>query len=714
MDAGARDLGGEGPECTIPAGVDGVLHADTPEAQDEAAVELRHAVGEARRRSKVSSALSALMERRTAAASMPGRFPLDRPVTELAIAFVLDETGQQARAIGQFEHAADVNVPAADVPVWRVTHLSACALIGATWACHRVLRVDHGLALSGRALETARGLGIPRLVADACVAAAQIHLDARQCDACHRLASEGVTVAQRAGARAEQASGQDVLGQLAVERGELLEAIGAFGEALVLFEELGCVEGRVSVLRHTGDAYLHIGESARALAFYQRSLRLAESVNDVRGQLIAHSRVCRAHIASEDLTMARRALAQSIRLDLRLKHEIAQAYMHLLEAELSNAEGESSRAATHAEQAYRLFSQQGDTYHAALATHQRGLASAGERNFGGADRLFGEAVEAFRRLGAPADLAHTLLDLGKIRLTQGELAPAVEALRDAMQTADETELRAVHERCRQVIGSVPCDLWMRTIVQLHTAKQEAEELLAYRESMAHLVAHDLRSPTTNVRVSLDHVLSQDPTMSAEGREELTSARDHCDVLLSRIATMMQAYCMQRHSLKITPEPTNVEGLIERAWGLIGRTARSGTEFTLERAGHVPDAMADAELVQRALENLLSNAARYAGSGGATPHISAGVVYGLTPGMLRVYIRDNGPGVPEDMREAIFDPGVRVQPGVSRQGNTGLGLHFVRLVADAHGGRVWVESPVSGGSVFCLELPEWPGQGGTAD
>jgi len=79
--------------------------------------------------------------------------------------------------------------------------------------------------------------------------------------------------------------------------------------------------------------------------------------------------------------------------------------------------------------------------------------------------------------------------------------------------------------------------------------------------------------------------------------------------------------------------------------------------------------------------------------------------------VHIRIQDQGPGIPDGMRGAIFDPFVRLSRD-SEQARTssGLGLAFCRAVARVHGGRIWVEPNEPKGSVFCLELPGVSAQG----
>ena len=75
------------------------------------------------------------------------------------------------------------------------------------------------------------------------------------------------------------------------------------------------------------------------------------------------------------------------------------------------------------------------------------------------------------------------------------------------------------------------------------------------------------------------------------------------------------------------------------------------------------------------------------------------------GGVRLEVRDQGPGIPEHMREHIFRKFVRLEEGQhDTRSSSGLGLTFCQLVAEAHQGRIWVEENQPRGSVFMLELP----------
>jgi signal transduction histidine kinase len=105
-------------------------------------------------------------------------------------------------------------------------------------------------------------------------------------------------------------------------------------------------------------------------------------------------------------------------------------------------------------------------------------------------------------------------------------------------------------------------------------------------------------------------------------------------------------------------------------------------------------------ITRVFSNLVDNALKFSPSGSKVI-IRAGV-HGKEDVLVQVI--DQGPGVPDEYREQIFERFTQI-PGVQgRRRGTGLGLTFCRLAVEAHGGQIWVESNPEGGSIFNLVLP----------
>jgi signal transduction histidine kinase len=112
--------------------------------------------------------------------------------------------------------------------------------------------------------------------------------------------------------------------------------------------------------------------------------------------------------------------------------------------------------------------------------------------------------------------------------------------------------------------------------------------------------------------------------------------------------------------------------------------------------------ADNDLLRRLVENLLDNALRYTSSGGRVT-VSAS----RHNGELRLAVADQGPGIPVDQREHIFEKYAqldRVTDQAQKRFGRGIGLAFVKLAVESHGGRIWVEDNKPVGACFELRFP----------
>ena len=116
-------------------------------------------------------------------------------------------------------------------------------------------------------------------------------------------------------------------------------------------------------------------------------------------------------------------------------------------------------------------------------------------------------------------------------------------------------------------------------------------------------------------------------------------------------------------------------------------------------GESPTLLVDgvSKLLRRVMRNLLENARRHA-AGNIT------VTLGRTDGEAVIRVCDRGPGVPEDLRERIFEPFYRLPGATERDGGVGLGLSLVKSITIRHGGTVNCENRSDGGACFVIHLP----------
>ena len=111
----------------------------------------------------------------------------------------------------------------------------------------------------------------------------------------------------------------------------------------------------------------------------------------------------------------------------------------------------------------------------------------------------------------------------------------------------------------------------------------------------------------------------------------------------------------------------------------------------------PRATVDEARIGQVIRNLLSNAAKFSPEGG-----TISMALSRDGDSFRLSIRDEGPGIPDDELEAVFDKFVQSSKTKSGAGGTGLGLSICRQIVDAYNGRIWAENRPEGGAVFHVE------------
>jgi signal transduction histidine kinase len=128
-----------------------------------------------------------------------------------------------------------------------------------------------------------------------------------------------------------------------------------------------------------------------------------------------------------------------------------------------------------------------------------------------------------------------------------------------------------------------------------------------------------------------------------------------------------------------------------------RAAEQGIALVLDPEPPNVIVQADEERVLQLIDNLVGNALKFTPSGG---QVSIGAF--IDNNELRVTVTDTGPGITEEQRARLFDRFWQAR-GADRRG-LGLGLPIAKGIAEAHGGRLWVESTLGSGSTFLFAMP----------
>jgi signal transduction histidine kinase len=232
-----------------------------------------------------------------------------------------------------------------------------------------------------------------------------------------------------------------------------------------------------------------------------------------------------------------------------------------------------------------------------------------------------------------------------------------------------------------------------------------------KEELAALLVHDLKSPANGIMMSCKSRL-RNPSLSPSDRQHFKSIYIGAENI-SRMALNLLDITRSEDGV-FTPNPTDLkprtvlEEVVEQMAPLAeGRNQR--LELSVELDPSTP-LRGDEELLHRVLQNLIDNALRHTPSGG-TVRLAAREGAG---GTVELRVIDEGPGIPEDQRQAIFEKYKRLDQDEAHTLSVrhGLGLAFCRLVAESHGGSICVEANSPQGSIFVVRLPGGSTQGAT--
>lgn len=217
-----------------------------------------------------------------------------------------------------------------------------------------------------------------------------------------------------------------------------------------------------------------------------------------------------------------------------------------------------------------------------------------------------------------------------------------------------------------------------------------------------VVSHELRTPLTALQ-GFSELLLRSALPPEKARRCLVYLHTEACTLGRIVGELLDLSRIETgRPLELRPEPVDIDALLERNVELFAAEHRHHRfRWTTSTPGAA--VQADPDALDRMMKNLLSNAVKYSPRGGRVD-VSACAAPD-DPGMVEVAVEDDGVGIPAEQLPRIFDKYVRVpHPETAAARGLGLGLSLVKALAEAHGGRVEVESLPGKGSRFRLLLP----------
>lgn len=245
---------------------------------------------------------------------------------------------------------------------------------------------------------------------------------------------------------------------------------------------------------------------------------------------------------------------------------------------------------------------------------------------------------------------------------------------------------------------------LKLLAQKRGLQENYEKLRALeklRDNLVHMIVHDLRSPLSAICAFLGF-LKKDVAgaVSPQAVQDIDETLKAANKLISMVSDLLDASKMEEGKMRLNLAECDLAAVMANVMAAMKPLA-GGRRITLKSGNGPAKVLADGELVARVAQNLLANALKFSPGDGY-------VRLDIKPAgeCVRVSVANNGPAIPPELHQKIFEKFGLAEVGQSKRGgySTGLGLNFCKLAAEVHGGTIGVTSEEGGETIFWLELP----------
>jgi len=306
----------------------------------------------------------------------------------------------------------------------------------------------------------------------------------------------------------------------------------------------------------------------------------------------------------------------------------------------------------------------------------------------------------------------SLLDRVRSHVVGGRGAYSPKGFEEALRVPAPDGERIYVPRATPIYGENGSVAGAAVVLQDITRLFRFDEL---KNNLVATVAHEFRTPLTSLRMAI-HLCTEEAVgpLTTKQADLLFAAREDCERLQTIVDDLLNLSRLESGGLDLQKRRVEPQSLVDLAIDVHGAAAKS-QQITLrsEVFPGLAEAFADPDRLQLVFTNLITNALRYSPAGSeivvrALPETApVGVSDGIAdaPSLVRFEVRDQGPGIPVEHQEALFEKFFHVpgRPG----GSAGLGLFIARGIVQAHGGHIGVNSEPGHGSAFWFTIPAAP-------
>src|SRR5438093_9872246 len=228
-----------------------------------------------------------------------------------------------------------------------------------------------------------------------------------------------------------------------------------------------------------------------------------------------------------------------------------------------------------------------------------------------------------------------------------------------------------------------------------TRMEAARQNEAMKSMLLDALAHEFKTPLTSIKAAASSILDE----SAPAQKELVAViEEESDRLDSLVSETIRMARIEAGDLRLERRPQGATDLIKTAVQKL-KILLEDRDVRIQAGVDLPDVLADAELVELTVRQLLTNALKY-----ANPESPIIIRAAAADGVVKISVKDFGPGIAPKNLLKIFEKYYRVEDNTARIPGTGIGLSIARDIVKAHGGDIWVESVLGEGSEFFFTLP----------
>jgi signal transduction histidine kinase len=244
---------------------------------------------------------------------------------------------------------------------------------------------------------------------------------------------------------------------------------------------------------------------------------------------------------------------------------------------------------------------------------------------------------------------------------------------------------------------------IRSLLQLQFVSDELirrneklELLRQNQEELMHFIAHDLRNPLAVIRANLGFLRDEEAIKPADWLSAIDDSERAVRRADGMIADLLNVARAEQVKLDVHKRPISLSLLLHQVQASYAAEAEwRGIALEIDQTGI--QLLADADLLRRVFENIVSNALRHTLRGGRIR------VQAVSGEAVEIRLANSGPPIPVEERERVFEKFWRAK-GSPKAGAVGLGLYFCRVVVEAHGGRIAAKQTGEWPTVFVITLP----------